>query len=109
MRRGDICIPAARGTYTGKPRPVVIVQDDRFDATASVTVCPLTTSEVEAPLLRIAVEPTDSTGIQQSSQIMVDKVTTMPRGNVGEHVGRLSDADLVRLDRALLVVLGLAD
>lgn len=109
MKRGDICIAATRGAYTGKPRPVVIVQDDRFDATASVTVCPLTTSEVEAPLLRIAVDPTDATGIRQSSQIMVDKVTTMPQGNVGEHVGRLSDPDLVRLDRALLVFLGLAD
>ena len=109
MRRGDICIAAARGAYTGKPRPVVVVQDDRFDATASVTVCPLTTSEVEAPLLRISVEPTDVTGIQQPSLIMVDKITTMPRGNVGEHVGRLADTDLVRLDRALLVFLGLAD
>ena len=109
MRRGDICIAAARGDYTGKPRPVVVVQDDRFDATASVTVCPLTTSEVEAPLLRISVESTDVTGIQQPSRIMVDKITTMPRGNLGEHVGRLADTDLVRLDRALLVFLGLAD
>lgn len=109
MRRGDIRVAVARGAYTGKPRPVVVVQDDRFDATASVTVCPLTTSAVDAPLLRIPVEPTEVTGIQQSSQIMVDKVTTMPRGNLGDHVGRLSDADLVRLDRALLVFLGLAD
>lgn len=107
MRRGDICITAARGAYTGKPEPVVVVQDDRFDATASVTVCPLTTSEVEAALLRIAVEPTDVTGIQQPSRIMVDKITTMPRGNAGEHVGRRADADLVRLDRALLVFVGL--
>lgn len=109
MRRGDIRIAAARGAYTGKPRPVVVVQDDRFDATASVTVCPLTTSAVEAPLLRIPVEPTEAAGIQQPSQIMVDKVTTMPRGNLGDHVGRLSDTDLVRLDRALLIFLGLAD
>ena len=85
------------------------MQDDRFDATVSVTVCPLTTSGVEAPLLRISVALTDATGIQHSSQVMVDKMTTMSRGNVGELVGRLSDADLVRLDRALLVFLGLAN
>ncbi len=109
MRRGDICIAAARGAYSGKPRPVVIVQDDRFDATASVTVCPLTTNPVVAPLTRIAVEPTAATGIEQPSQIMVDKIATMPRVNVREHLGRLSDADLVRLDRALLVFLGLAE
>lgn len=109
MRRGDIHIAAARGAYTGKPRPVVIVQDDRFDATASVTVCPLTTNPVDAPLTRIAVEPTAATRIEQSSQVMVDKITTMPRANVRDHLGRLADDDLVRLDRALLVFVGLAE
>lgn len=109
MRRGDIYIAAARGAYTGKPRPVVIVQDDRFDSTASVTVCPLTTNPVEAPLVRIPVQSTDTTGIEKPSQIMIDKVTTMPRANVRDRLGQLADADLVRLDRALVVFLGLAD
>ena len=109
MRRGDIYLAAVRGAYTGKPRPVVIVQDDRFDATASVTVCPLTTNPVEAPLTRIAVEPTAATGVEQPSSIMVDKITTMPRGNVRDRLGRITDADVVRLDRALIVVLGLAE
>jgi mRNA interferase MazF len=109
VRRGDIHIAAARGAYTGKPRPVIIVQDDRFDATASVTVCPMTTDPVEAPLTRIPVESTAVTGIEQPSKIMVDKITTMPRANIREHLGRLADADLIRLDRALLVFLGLAD
>jgi mRNA interferase MazF len=108
VRRGDIYIAAARGAYTGKPRPVVIVQDDRFDATASVTVCPLTTNPVEAPLSRIAIQPTATTGIEESSQVMVDKITTMPRANVRDRLGRLADADLIRLDRALVVFLGLA-
>lgn len=108
MRRGEIRIAAAQGPYTGKPRPVVIVQDDRFDSTASVTVCPLTTHLVEAPLIRIAVPATAATGIAQPSQVMVDKVVTMPRQKVGEALGRLSGADMVRLDRALLVFLGLA-
>lgn len=109
MRRGNVHIAAARGVYPGKPRPVVIVQDDRFDATASVTVCPLTTNPVDAPLTRIAVEPTAITGIEQSSQIMVDKITTMPRSSVHDFLGQLADDDLVRLDRALLVFLGLAE
>lgn len=109
MRRGDICIAAARGTYTGKPRPVVIVQDDRFDATASITVCPLTTNPLDAPLTRIDVEVTAATGIEQPSKIMIDKITTIPRANVRDHLGRLADADLIRLDRALLVFLGLAE
>jgi mRNA interferase MazF len=109
LRRGDIHIAAARGAYAGKPRPVVIVQDDRFDATSSVTVCPLTPNPVESPLTRIAVQPTPVTGTEQPSHIMVHKITTMPRANVRDHLGRLADADLIRLDCALLVFLGLAE
>ncbi|WP_460465309.1 type II toxin-antitoxin system PemK/MazF family toxin [Arthrobacter pigmenti] len=74
-----------------------------------MTVCPLTTSPVLAPLIRIAVEGPTGTGIEKPSQIMVDRVTTMPRANVGEFLGRLTDTDIVRLDRALLVFLGLAE
>lgn len=109
MRRGDIYTAAARGTYTGKPRPVVVVQDDRFDATASVTVCPMTTNPVEAPLTRIVIEPSARTGLSESSRLMVDKVTTMPRVNLKDRVGSLGDEDLLRLNRALIVFLGLAD
>jgi len=109
LRRGEVYTAAARGAYTGKPRPVVIVQDDRFDATASVTICPLTTNPVEAPLTRISVELSPVNGLDQPSHIMVDKVTTMPRENLRDHLGRLPAEDLVKLDRALIVFLGLAD
>jgi len=109
MRRGDVYTAAARGGYTGKPRPVVVIQDDRFDATASVTVCPLTTNPVDAPLTRIEVEPSPLNGLDQPSRLMVDKITTVPRANLTEHLGRLPETDLVRLNRALIVFLGLAD
>ena len=109
MRRGDLYMAAARGAYSGKPRPLVIVQDDRFDATASVTVCPVTTNPVEAPLTRIIIEPSPRNGLDQPSRLMVDRVTTMPRANLGEHLGRLPEPDLLRLNRALIVFLGLAE
>ncbi|MGI8869341.1 MAG: type II toxin-antitoxin system PemK/MazF family toxin [Mycobacteriales bacterium] len=109
MRRGDLYIAAARGPHTGKPRPVAIIQDDRFDATASVTVCPLTTNLIEAPLTRIPLEPSTLNGLEQASKLLVDKVTTMPRDSLRERLGRLPDDDLVRLNRALIVFLGLAD
>jgi mRNA interferase MazF len=107
VRRGDI-YTAARGSYSGKPRPVVIIQDDRFDATASVTVVPFTTNVAQAPLLRIPVQASETTGLAQTSRLMVDKVTTVPRTCLTRRVGRLSDADLVQLNRALLVFLGIA-
>jgi len=108
VRRGEIYTAAARGPYTGKPRPVLIVQDDRFDATASVTVCPFTTSPVEAPLLRLPIDPSEENGLDEPSRIMVDKVTTVPRSSIGDRLGKLRDDEFVALNRSLLVFLGLA-
>ena len=108
MRRGHIYTAEARGAYSGKPRPLVVIQDDRFDATASITVVPFTTSDVDAPRIRIDVHPSDINGLAETGRLMIDKVTTVPRTSLTRQVGRLSDADLVRLDRALLVFLGLA-
>ncbi len=108
MRRSDIWTAAAGGGYAGKPRPVVIIQDDRFDATESVTVCAFTTDPTEAPLIRLAVEPDEINGLRGRSSLMVDKITTVPRSKLGERVGRLSDEDMVRLGRAVVVFFGLA-
>jgi mRNA interferase MazF len=108
VRRGEIWSVAARGAYIGKPRPAVIVQDDRFDATVSVTVCALTTDQTEAPLFRLQVDPDDVNGLDRPSSLMVDKLTTVPRKSLGERIGRLGDEDVVRLDRAIVVFLGVA-
>jgi mRNA interferase MazF len=108
VTRGEIYTAAARGAYTGKPRPVVVVQDDRFDATASVTVCPFTTNPVDAPLVRIRIEPSDNNGLDRASSLMIDKITTVPRSGLGERLGRLRDDELVQLNRSLTVFLGLA-
>ena len=108
MKRGEIWTASAGSGYVGKPRPVVIVQDDRFDATASVTVCAFTTDPADAPLFRLLVEADEMTGIRESSRLMVDKITTIPRSKLGERVGQLGDDDLIRLSRALVVFLGLA-
>ncbi|PIW25915.1 MAG: growth inhibitor PemK [Rhodospirillales bacterium CG15_BIG_FIL_POST_REV_8_21_14_020_66_15] len=107
MRRGEVWTASGSG-YAGKPRPAVIVQDDRFDATASVTICVFTTDATEAPLFRIPVGPSDGNGLRTESRLMVDKLTTVSKDRLGERIGRLDDADVVRLNRAILVFLGLA-
>ncbi len=104
MKRGEIWTLAGGKDYTGKPRPVVILQDDRFDATASVTICAFTTNPTDAPLFRLAVEPSETNGLRVSSRLMVDKITTVSRSKIGTHVGRLDDQDMLRLNRAVLVV-----
>jgi mRNA interferase MazF len=108
VRRGEIWTAAAGTGYVGKPRPVVIIQDDRFDATTSVTVCAFTTDPTDAPLIRIPIEPDEVNGLQERSSLMVDKVTTVPRAKLGQRLGRLGDDDMVRLGRAVIVFFGLA-
>jgi mRNA interferase MazF len=87
---------------------VLVVQDDRFDATASVTVCPLTSDPTEIPLLRVPLNASRAAGLSQPSSIMIDKLTTMPRSKLGERIGRVSDTDMLVLARGLVVFLGLA-
>ena len=108
MRRGDIWTVAGGKDYAGKARPVVILQDDSFDGTESITICALTTDNTDAPLFRLPVEPNERNGLRISCHLMVDKVTTVPKSKVGAHIGRLDDEDILRLNRAVLVFLGLA-
>ena len=108
MKRGEVWTIAGGPAYAGKPRPAVILQDDRFAATASVTLCAFTTDPTEAPIFRLAVEPNEHNGLRIPCRLMVDKITTVPKAKVGSRVGRLDDEDMVRLNRALLVFLGLA-
>ncbi|WNJ93402.1 type II toxin-antitoxin system PemK/MazF family toxin [Bosea sp. 685] len=108
MRRGDIWTVSGGKDYASKPRPVVIVQEDSFDATDSVTICAFTTDPTEAPLFRLSVEPSDRNGLRSACRLMVDKITTVPKSKVGERIGRLDDEDIVRLNQAMLVFLGMA-
>ena len=108
MRRGDIWTVAGSRDYAGRPRPVVIVQDDSFDATDSITICAFTTDETDAPLFRLPVQPNERNGLRAACRLMVDKITTVPKTKVGTHLGRLDDEDILRLNQAVLVFLGLA-
>ena len=108
MARGEIWTAAGGTDYAGKPRPVVIVQDDRFDATSSITICAFTSDPTDAPLFRLVIEPSEANGLETTSRVMVDKLTTVSKAKLGRRIGRLADDDMVRLNRALMIFLGLA-
>jgi mRNA interferase MazF len=105
--RGELWTVAG-GAYASKPRPALIVQDDVFDATASVTVAPLTSTLTEAPLLRIRIGPSALSGLERDSEIMIDKLTTVRRTNVANRLGRLTAEQLTEVERAMMAFLGLA-
>lgn len=107
VRRGDIVLVAG-GVYARKPRPAVVIQDDLFSATGSVTVCPFTTATVDAPLLRMAVFANEDSGINADSFIMIDKITSVKRENLGDVVGHLTAVQILELERRIVVFLGLA-
>ncbi len=108
MKRGEIWTVAGGAEYAGKPRPAVIVQDDDFDVTRSITICAFTTDPTKAPLFRIRVQPNERNGLRTECSLMVDKLTTVPKEKLGSHIGRLDDADILRMNQAMLVFLGLA-
>ena len=107
MRRGEVWTVSGGTDYAGKPRPAIILQDNSFDGTASVTVCAFTSDETDAPFFRLAIAPSSGNGLRTASRLMVDKITTVPKTRLGEKIGRLDDADIVRLNHAVLVFLGL--
>lgn len=107
MKRGEVWTAAGGGAYTGKPRPVVVVQDDRFDMTASVTVCPFTTDDRDALLLRIPIQPSAANGLAQPCRLMVDKLTTVPKANLRRRIGALDHVQMARLGQAMAIFLGL--
>ena len=84
------------------------MQDDRFAATGSITIGAFTSDPTNAPLFRLAVEPSDTNGLKTTWRLMVDKITTVPKERLGHRIGRVDDDDMVRLNRAILVFLGLA-
>ena len=108
MRRGEVWTVSGSKDYAGKPRPAVIVQDDSFDATDSITICAFTTDPTDAPLFRLLVEPNERNGLRSACRLMVDKITTVPKSKMGAQVGRLDDEDMVRLNQAMTVFLGMA-
>ncbi len=107
MKRGEIWTASGSDSLT-KPRPVVILQDHRFDATNSITICPLTTDPTEAPLFRPLIEPGEANGLNAPSRLMADKVTTVQRSKLGQRLGTLTASEIVQMNRAVLVFLGLA-
>jgi len=107
MRRGDLVTVAMQGAF-GKPRPALVVQADQFSEHASVTILPISSTLVSAPLLRITTQPSAENGLQKPSQVMVDKAMTVKRDKAGPAFGRIDEDTLVEVERCLAVFLGIA-
>jgi mRNA interferase MazF len=109
MNRGEIWTVANSPDYAGKPRPVVIVQNDAFPDTESITICLLTSVKSYAPFFRAEIEPTQTNGLRSPSRLMTDKIVTVPKTKLGRKIGALSHADIQRMNQSILLFLGLAD
>jgi len=108
VKRGAIVVIAARGAYTGKPRPALVIQSDLFNPThQSVTICPITSAWVDAPLFRIPLPPGERTGLRVASQIMVDKIVSVPHTAIASEIGKCDAAELEAAEDALRLWLGL--
>ena len=106
MMRGDFVTIAMQGDF-GKPRPALVIQSDQFNEHATVTVLPVTSKLVAAPLLRVTVQSSSESGLQKPSQVMVDKAMTVKRDKVGQAFGRIEADAMVEVERCLAVFLGI--
>jgi mRNA interferase MazF len=107
VKRGDLVTIVLPGMY-GKPRPALVIQSDLFDEHLSITILPVTSELRDTPLFRISVKPDQGNGLRLRSQVMIDKAQTLPREKIGKTFGRLDDATMLAVTRALAVFLGLA-
>jgi mRNA interferase MazF len=107
MRRGDLVTVALQGDF-GKSRSALIIQTDQFDELVTLTLLPVTSTLVAAPLFRVTVQPSAENGLQKPSQVMVDKVMTVKRDKVKSPFGRIDADSLVAVERCMAVLLGIA-
>ena len=107
MKRGDIVTVVVPGAY-GKPRPAIVIQSDLFNEHPSVTILPLTSTLRDAPLFRVRIEPSKGNGLKAVSEIMVDKMTTVPKGKIQQVFGGLEKENMVATERAIALFLGIA-
>ena len=106
MKRGDIVTVAMQGDY-GKPRPALVVQSDNFAEHPSVILLPISSTLVDAPLFRITIEPSETNGLNKSSQVMIDKITTYRKDRIGDVFGLIEHEKMVEIERSLAMFLGL--
>ncbi len=107
VKRGDLVAIALQGDY-GKPRHALVIQSDLFSQHPSVTVLPITSELRQAPLFRIDIEPSADNGLKKLSQVMIDKMQSISVEKLGDPFGRVDDASLLAINRALAVWLGFA-
>jgi len=107
MNQGDFVTIAVQGDF-GKPRPALVIQADQFNEHATVTVLLVSSTLVDAPLLRVSIQPSETNGLQRQSQVMVDKAMTVRRDKIGEAFGSASDSTMLEVGRCLAVFLGIA-
>jgi mRNA interferase MazF len=109
LKRGEIWTVCGGADYVGKPRPAIIIQSDDFDSTPSITVCPLTTAAIKTVYARFSISPSAINGLETDSHVMVDKISTIPKIESGRRIGKLNAEEIMRLNSAIALFLGLAD
>lgn len=109
MKRGDVVIAATGSGFGGKPRPALVLQADQYSDLSTVILALITSDLVKAPLSRPRFEPSETNGLQEVSDVMVDILVTTRTEKVDKIVGRLSDDEMGEVERALALILGFAD
>ena len=108
MRRGEVWTQSGGPGFARKPRPVLIVQSDLLEGTDSIVICLFTSLEEARLNARLPFEPTTENGLLEASELMADKIMTVPRTTLGRRIGALSAEEMGEVQQALAFVLDFA-
>jgi mRNA interferase MazF len=108
IARGDVVLMVVPSDL-GTPRPGIVVQSNEFAADLqTVFICPISSDLQNKRQLRPLVEAAPENGLRIRSQIMTDRLVALRHDRIRRVIGRIDTKTLERLDRALLLVLGLS-
>lgn len=102
IARGDLFIAAERGVTTTKPRPVLIIQNEiSLPTHPTLTVCLLTTTLRGESLIRLPITPSPQNGLDEASEVQIDRVFSFQRDSLDKRIGTLSQDQMELVDEAL--------
>ena len=107
MLKGDVVIVAVQGDY-GKPRPAVIFQSNKI-VTDSILLIPITSHLIENSKIRPTILPSQSNGLQVTSQLMTDKMQAIKKEKVGKIIGKFEPDEIKEIEHALMIFFDLSN
>ena len=111
VKRGDIFyadLSPVVGSEQGGTRPVLIVQNDTGNKHSPTVIAAAITSQTNKAKLPTHIELNGrEVGLTKNSVVLLEQIRTIDKRRLREHMGRLDENMMIRVDTAIAVSFGL--